>query len=141
MAINKSRVINTGINSIFPAIDFYDNYKSGDGVAKSAIKAGANFAFYEIMQGIIGGGPMLAIGAASMAGVGVNALISHGRQNSQTMRSKISGTGGIGSGKLLESEHTGTMRQRALEQMGGHQALTRQALGSEARKRSMMVRY
>lgn len=141
MANWKDVAISGGINAIGPGIDFYTNIKEGNGIVKSAAKAGYNFALQEAITGVLGVGPAIAINFASLAGTATDAFIQHGRQNAQTMRSKVSGSGRVGSGYVDTSTFTDTMRQRNLEQMGGHQAFARSALGSEGRRRSMMVNY
>lgn len=135
------KALGVGLNVGLPAWQAYGDIKDGNGVIKSVAKAGVDWAIGDAVMGMIGMGPGIALMAGTVAVAGADAAIKHGQETARNTKKSISGTGVMGRGLGNDSEFAATMRQRQLQQMGGHQGMARQALGSEARRRAAGIRY
>lgn len=135
------KALGVGLNVGLPVIQAYGDIKEGKGVVKSVAKAGVDWAIGDAVMGMIGMGPGLALMASGIAVTAADMAIKSGQETARNTKKSISGTGVMGRGIGNDSEFAATMRQRQLQQMGGHQGIARQALGSEARRRSASIRY
>ena len=127
-------------NGATVAFDAYSNIKEGNGIVKSVAKAGIDFAINDAIMGFIGGNAMLGIAALQIGKIGYDALMENGREKAINTKHNVTGTGHIG-GYFKDNENAATMRQRALQAIGGAQAQTRNAFGSEARRRASTISY
>lgn len=135
------KVIGPALNYGLPAWGAYSDIKEGKGVVKSIAKAGVDWAVGDAVFGMLGMGPGL-VAMGGMLAVGMaDAALTSGREDARNLKKKFTGTGRMGAGLQNDSEFAATMRQRQLQQMGGHQGIARQALGSEARRRAAGIRY
>lgn len=116
------------------------NLKNGDGVIKSVFKP--------LMGGLIDasvsnfvGAPMAAFKAVNTIEGLMNGAIANGRTNARQMSNYASYGQNIGNGRPDISEYGVQARDRGLNAIGSHADMTRNALGSEARRRSTFVRF
>ena len=137
---SKIDVVTHLINGATVASDAYSNIKEGNGIVKSVAKAGIDFAINDAIMGFIGGNAMLGIAALQIGKIGYDALMENGREKAINIKHNVTGTGHIG-GYFKDNENAATMRQRALQAIGGAQAQTRNAFGSEARRRASTISY
>lgn len=135
------KAFGVALNVGVPTISAYGDIKEGKGVVKSVAKAGVDWAIGDAIFGLLGAGPGLAVMAGTVAYAATDAAIKAGQENARNAKHGWSGTGKMGQGLRNDSEYSATMRQRQLQQMGGHQGLARQALGSEARRRAAGINY
>lgn len=132
----KGQGLNIGLSVVSVAADIGE----GKGVAKSIGSGALEFAKWEIISGLVGGPAMLAYTAYQIGSVVADVAIDAGREKTSKIKRNTTGTGNIG-GEFLDNAYTATMRQRGLEAIGGHQGMTYNALGSEARRRASNIRY
>lgn len=137
---SKIDVVTHLINGATVASDAYSNIKEGNGIVKSVAKAGVNFAINDAIMGIVGGTAMLGIAALQIGKIGYDALMENGREKAINTKHNVTGTGHVG-GYFKDNANAATMRQRALQAIGGAQAQTRNAFGSEARRRASTISY
>ena len=130
-----SKVLSTG----FLGFNIYSGIKEGNGVIKSTVKGLGEFALQEAITGLIGVPASMALAFAPMVVDGMTAMTKVGREKAQHNMSALS-TGSIG-GRVNNNEYAATMRQRQIQNMGGNLAQTRQLFGSEARRRSVNIKY
>ena len=134
------------LNGVFAVSDYKDAREQGDGVVKSAVKAGATFAWGEFFYG----GMNSAI-SAGLGKVGLGALslpVSMGlmlapaalqigqvsmEQNTKVMGNHYRQRGKLGSGYFDMSQSGYTMRQRSLNAIRQNGLNTQSVLGNEAR--------
>lgn len=135
------KAVGIGLNVGLPTIQAYGDIKEGKGVVRSVAKAGVDWAVGDAVMGFLGMGPGLALMAGAGVVAGADAAIKAGQNNAMKSKRSFSGTGNMGAGLGNDSGYAATMRQRQLQQMGGHQGMARQALGSEARRRASNIRY
>lgn len=134
------------LNGVFAVSDYKAAREQGDGVVKSAVKAGASFAWGEFFYGgmssaVTNGltkvglgamsmpvtmGLMLAPAAAQLAGASIE-------QNSRVKKQFYSQKGKFGSGYFDMSQAGYTMRQRSLNAIHSNGLNTQSVLGNEAR--------
>lgn len=135
------KVAGVGLNIGVPTYQAYGDMKEGKGVIRSVTKAGVDWAIGDAMMGFLGMGPGLALMVGTGVVAGADAAIKAGQGYARNAKKAFSGTGVMGVGLINDSDYAATMRQRQLQQMGGHQGIARQSLGSEARRRASNVRY
>ena len=135
--------LGTGVNAAFIGMDFFSSLKEGNSVSKSALTAGINFVKADLMTGIIGFPQQMALMAGQLAIAGIKAGIQAGQENAKTINkiTKGNGYGRIGTGSFQDNNYAATMRQRAMQEMNAYNQMNRNALGSEARRRSTYVNY
>lgn len=123
-------IIGDVVNIAGAGYTYYDSKKSGDSTGISIVKAGADFAFGELMSGF-GWKGMLLYAAAT---AGTNAMIATGKQHAQNMSSMANvGSGRVGSGHFNMSGAGYTMRQRGINQLRTNGQNLNSVLGNEAR--------
>lgn len=140
MANWKKALSNQSLGIGISAITVGTDIASGKGVVKSVGAGVYDFTKWEIISGLVGGPAMLAYTAYQIGDVAVSALIDNGREKTKKLSRNITGSGAVGGG-FSDSDFAATMRQRGLEAIGGHQGITNNALGSEARRRASNIRY
>jgi hypothetical protein len=134
------------MNGIFAVSDYKDARQQGDGVVKSAVKAGASFAWGEFFYGgmssaISGGLTKVGLGALSMPvtmGVMLAPAVAQIGQASMEQNGKVRANhykqkGKLGSGYFDMSQSGYTMRQRSLNAIHSNGLNTQSVLGNEAR--------
>lgn len=131
-----SQGLNVGISAVSVGVDIAE----GKGVAKSIGVGALDFAKWEIISGLLGGPAMIGYTVATVGAAAIGAVVDNGRNKANKVNRSTTGTGRIGSG-FSDNELSATMRQRGLEAIGGHQGITNNALGSEARRRASNIRY
>jgi hypothetical protein len=124
------------INTGFFAYDAISGMSEGKGVVKSVVDAGVSFAINDAMFGLLGGPASFAIMGAELLGIGVDAAMTAGRAKAQGVEQRTSGFGKVGGYNYNDNQYSATMRQRALQSIGGNQGVVRNAFGNEARKRA-----
>ncbi len=129
------------INAGFFAFDAVSNMREGKGVVKSVVDAGVSFAMNDAMFGLLGGPASFAIMGAELLGMGVDAAMTAGRNKAQAVQQRTTGFGKVGGYNFNDNQYSATMRQRALQSIGGSQGATRNAFGNEARKRASSISY
>lgn len=127
-------------NGAFVAFDAYSGIKEGNGVVKSVAKAGVNFAINDIAMGIVGGTAMLGVAAIQIGKIGYDVAMDIGKEKANKTKNNFTGTGHVG-GYFRDNDNAATMRQRSLQAIGGMQSQTRNAMGSEARRRASSISY
>lgn len=128
------------LNGAFVAVDAAMNMSEGQGVIKSIGKAAVDFAITDAVMGFIGGPASIALMAAQIGGVALDATLAAGRQKAMKTGRNFSGLGFTG-GDYNDNKYAATMRQRSLQSMGGSQGMTRQTFGNEARRRASTISY
>ena len=150
MSVDKSKVskikqgsgISMGgvlLNVAFTAPGLISDIKSGEGVVKSVAKAGYEWVKADLQMALLGGPATFALMGAQLAKLGIDTGLQVGREKMQNSKSNMP-SGVIGRG-FRDNEYAATMRQRSVQAMGGHQQMTRNAFGNEARRRSYMANY
>lgn len=134
--VASSQALNVGLSAVSVGADI----AGGKGVVKSVASGALDFAKWEIISGLIGTPAMWAYTAYQVGSVATNALIENGRGKADKTNRNTTGTGKVGNG-FYDNDYSATMRQRGLEAIGGHQGITNNALGSEARRRASNIRY
>lgn len=128
------------LNAGFVAIDAVSNMSEGNGVVKSIAKAGVDFAINDAVMGFLGGPASIALMGAQIGKMGVDAVLSVGRDKVDKVKQNTNGLGKVG-GAYNDNQYAATMRQRSLQAIGGSQGMTRNAFGNEARKRASSISY
>lgn len=128
------------INGAFIAVDAGMNIAEGQGVVKSVLKAGVDFAINDAIMGVVGIAPSMAFMGVQLAGAGVDAGLAIGREKAQKTRQNFTGIGKIG-GDFNDNRYSATMRQRSMQSIGGNSGMVRNAMGNEARKRASSISY
>ena len=150
MSVDKSKVskikqgsgISMGgvlLNVAFTAPGLISDIKSGEGVVKSVAKAGYEWVKADLQMALLGGPATFALMGAQLAKLGIDTGLQVGREKMQNSKKNMP-SGVIGRG-FQDNEYAATMRQRSIQAMGGHQQMTRNAFGNEARRRSYMANY
>ena len=129
------------INAGSFAFDAISNMKEGRGVVKSVVDAGVSFALNDAMFGLLGGPATMAIMGAELLGAGIDYGLKTGRDKAKAVQQRTTGFGKVGGGGYNDNNYSATMRQRAMQAIGGNQGMVRNAFGSEARKRATSISY
>lgn len=133
--------LNMLANVAFTGMDAAGNMMDGQSVVGSIAKAAAGFAVQDAMMGLLGGPAATALMLADIGKMGVDMALANGREKAGKIRGATTGFGTMGNGSFADNKYSATMRQRALQEIGGAQGATRNILGSEARRRSAYTNY
>lgn len=140
--MNASTALSVGLTAAGPAVQAIGDVKKGKGIVPSLGKAALDFAVSDVVTGLLGFWPSMALSlGGSFAAAGVKAGIEAGQNKARKVGKLTSPAGQVGGGYFKDNEYAATMRQRSLEAIGGHQQMTRNALGSEARRRAAYINY
>ena len=129
------------LNVGFTGLDAAGNMAEGQSVVGSIAKAAAGFAWQDIQMGMLGGPAATALMLADLGKMGVDMALANGREKAGKVKNATTGFGTMGNGSFADNNYSATMRQRALQDIGGTQGATRNILGSEARRRSGYINY
>lgn len=137
---NWTKYVNYGLMGLFPTVTAVSDIAQGKGVVKSVAKGAVSFGVDDVVSGLVGSKMMLAKFVFDIGRAGANAYIDHSKEKGNKVGRTGPNGANIGRG-FVDNENSYTMRQRSLQAMGGHQAMARNALGSEARRRATGIRY
>jgi hypothetical protein len=141
----KSKLPHVGMGGLmnigFMAFDTISGVSEGKGVVKSVVDAGVSFALNDAMFGLLGGPATMAVMGAQLLGAGVDYGLKVGRDKAQAVQQRTTGFGKVGGGGYNDNQYSATMRQRAMQSIGGNQGMVRNAFGNEARKRASSISY
>jgi hypothetical protein len=127
-------VLMTGVGAAGDIID-------GKSVVGSIAKAGADMLVQDAVMGLMGGPASWALMGADFVKMGADMALANGRQTTSKLKKTVGGFGTMGNGSFADNNYSATMRQRAMQEIGGAQGANRNILGSEARRRSAYINY
>lgn len=134
--MNIGSVISHGMRGI----SLYNDVKRGESLAKSAIKMGASYLIDNTVSAFLGPGAQLMKWTNNIE-AGFQLATANGRANAAQMSNFTSYGMNVGNGNANVSQYALAARERALNAAGSHANMVRSALGNEARRRSMVVKY